>query len=166
MRRIFLTCMVALSICGSALAQQQQQQIRSGDRPVYVQWLDADVAYIITPLERQAFLKLKTDEERNQFIAAFWQRRDPDAATAQNEFRDEHYERIAHANLSFGFGATQGWRTDRGRVFILQGKPDTVEKTSSGEVWTYRYIQGLGAGIKFEFVDATGTGDFRLLEKN
>ena len=158
--------MVALSVCGSALAQQQQQQTQSGDRPVYVQWLDGDVAYIITPPERQAFLKLKTDEERNQFIAAFWQRRDPDADTVQNEFRDEHYERIAYANLSFGFGATPGWRTDRGRVFILQGRPDAVETTSSGEVWSYRYILGLGANIKIEFVDATGTGDFRLLEKN
>lgn len=140
--------------------------MRSGDRPVYVQWLDKDVAYIITPLERQAFLQLKIDEERNQFIASFWQRRDPVPDTIENEFRDEHYARIAHANGNFAFGATAGWRTDRGRIFILYGKPDAVGKTSSGEVWSYRHIVGVGADVKFEFVDATGTGDFRLLEKN
>jgi GWxTD domain-containing protein len=163
MRRIFLLCLVAIALCGSALAQQQQS--RSDLRPVFVKWLNEDVVYIITPLEKQAFLSLKTDEQRNQLIASFWERRDPNPATTQNEFRDEHYARIAHANRSFAFGQESGWRTTRGRIFILYGKPDQVQKTSSGEVWTYKHIQGIGRNVSFTFVETKGTGDYRLLEQ-
>ena len=163
MQRIFLLCIVAILLCGSALAQQQTH---SDLQPVFGKWLDADVIYIITPQEKRAFLSLKTDEERNQFVEAFWRRRDPNLDTDQNEFRDEHYARIAHANHNFAFGQVPGWRTDRGRIFILHGQPDQVQKTSAGEVWTYRYIQGIGAIVSFQFVETKGTGDYHLLAQS
>src|SRR5207244_450256 len=78
----------------------------------YLKWLNEDVAYILEPSEKKAFLALKTDAEREQFIKEFWLRRDPDPDTPENEWRDEHYERIAYANAHFAFGTVAGWRAD------------------------------------------------------
>jgi len=147
---------------------------------VYKRWLDNDVAYIITNEERKAFKALATDDERENFIEQFWRRRDPNPDTEENEYRDEYYERIAYANEHFASGIP-GWRTDRGRVYIAHGKPDSVEAHPSGgsydrpswegggstttypfEIWFYRHLDGVGDGLEVEFVDPTGTGEYRL----
>jgi len=147
---------------------------------VYKDWLEKDVAYIITPEEKKAFLALETDEERENFIDMFWRRRDPNPDTEENEFREEYYERIAYANEHFTSGIP-GWKTDRGRIYIMYGKPDSIESYPSGgvynrpswegggttttypfEIWFYRHIEGVGSGIEIEFVDPTGTGEYRI----
>ncbi|HEY2846657.1 MAG TPA: GWxTD domain-containing protein, partial [Pyrinomonadaceae bacterium] len=149
-------------------------------RDAYKKWLENDVAYIITPEERKAFKALQTDEERENFIENFWRRRDPDPDTEENEFRDQYYERIAYANEHYGSGVP-GWKTDRGRIYIQWGKPDEVESHPSGggyerpdyegggstttypfETWFYRHLDGVGDGIEIEFVDPTGTGEYRI----
>src|SRR5215510_7230096 len=94
-------------------------------------WLDEDVSFIITNEERSAFKQLKTDEEREQFIESFWLRRDPTPDTIENEYKDDHYERIAYANEHFASGIP-GWKTDRGRIYIMYGKPDEIESHPSG----------------------------------
>src|SRR5947207_1103601 len=94
-------------------------------------WLDEDVAYIITDEEKAAFKALKTDEEREQFIEQFWLRRDPTPDTIENEFKEDHYSRIAYANERYQSGKP-GWKTDRGRIYILYGKPTEIESHPSG----------------------------------
>ena len=147
---------------------------------VYKKWLDNDVAYIITEQEKKAFKALATDEERENFIEQFWRRRDPNPDTEENEFREEYYERIAYANEHFASGIP-GWKTDRGRIYIAWGKPDSIESRPSGgsydrpsyegggstttypfEIWFYRHLEGVGDGLEIEFVDPTGTGEYRL----
>lgn len=149
-------------------------------KKVYLDWVKKDVAYIITPEERKAFNQLKTDEERENFIENFWRRRDPNPDTEENEYREEYYERIAYANEHFTSGIP-GWMTDRGRIYITWGKPDSIESHPSGgsydrpswegggttstypfEIWFYRHLEGVGDGIEIEFVDPTGTGEYRI----
>src|SRR6266481_2075142 len=146
----------------------------------YKKWLNEDVAYIITDEERAAFKQLSNDEERDNFIEAFWQRRDPTPDTVENEFKEEHYRRIAYANERFSSGIP-GWRTDRGRIYIMWGKPDQIESHSAGSTynrpmtegggqttvygfddWTYHYMEGIGQNITIEFVDPTGTGEYHI----
>jgi GWxTD domain-containing protein len=146
----------------------------------YKKWLDEEVPYIITDEERAAFLQLQTNEEREQFIEAFWQRRDPTPDTVENEFKEEHYRRIAYANERFSSGIP-GWKTDRGRMYIMWGPPDEIESHSSGSTydrpmnegggqttvyafddWRYRYMEGIGSNITIEFVDPTGTGEYHI----
>ena len=147
---------------------------------VYKKWLDNDVTYIITDQEKKAFKALATDEERENFIENFWRRRDPNPDTEENEYREEYYERIAYANQHYASGIP-GWKTDRGRVYIAHGKPDSVESHPAGgsydrpsyegggstttypfETWFYRHLDGVGDGLEIEFVDPTGTGEYRL----
>ncbi len=149
-------------------------------KEAYKKWINNDVAYIITKEEKRAFNQLVTDEERENFIENFWRRRDPNPDTEENEYREEYYERIAYANEHFASGIP-GWRTDRGRTYIAWGKPDSVESHPSGgaydrpvyegggqtttypfEVWFYRHLEGVGDGLEIEFVDPTGTGEYRL----
>ncbi len=146
----------------------------------YQKWISEDVFYIATPDEKEVFAKLATDQERDRFIEDFWRRRDPDPKTAVNEFREEHYRRLAYANERFKVGRS-GWRTDRGRVYILYGPPNRVRSYPAGslynrpleegggqtktfpfEVWSYRSIPGLGSDIELEFVDSDLSGDYHL----
>lgn len=146
----------------------------------YKKWLSEDVAYIITDSERKAFLQLQTNEERENFIEQFWQRRNPDPDSVDNTYKEEHYRRIAYANEHFASGFA-GWRSDRGRIYIMYGKPDDLESHTQGETWerpldqgggqtstyayedwTYHYIEGIGENVELEFVDTTGTGEFHL----
>lgn len=136
--------------------------IRPTKELIYRNWLDNDVRYIATDAERQAFSALNSDEERERFIESFWQRRDPKPETSENEFRRDYYSRMAYANEKFAFGETSGWLTDRGRIYITYGKPDSVEKTSTGEIWTYKSPAGLGDNVKYEFVSTAKNGEFRL----
>jgi GWxTD domain-containing protein len=110
-------------------------------------WIDEDVSYIITGPERQAWKGLKTDEERESFIESFWLRRDPTPDTIDNEFRDTHYERIAYANEHYASGIP-GWKTDRGRIYIMYGKPDEIESHPSGGTYDRPIEEGGGTHSK------------------
>ena len=159
---------------------EKPRNVKPELKKAYKDWLDKDVAYIITDEERKAFKKLATDDERERFIEEFWRRRDPDPDTDENEFREEYYERIAYANEHYASGIP-GWKTDRGRIYITWGKPDEVETHPSGgayeresyegggststypfERWFYRYLPGVGSGVEIEFVDPTGSGEYRI----
>jgi len=158
---------------------QRSRELESASRALR-RWLDEDVSYIITNEERTAFKALKTDEEREQFIEQFWLRRDPTPDTVDNEFKEEHYARIAYANERFASGIP-GWKTDRGRIYIIWGKPDEIESHPSGgtydrpiedgggttstfpfEIWRYRYIEGIGNEVLLEFVDPSMSGEYRM----
>ncbi len=146
----------------------------------YKKWLDEDVIYIISDEERKAFKQLSNDEERDQFIEAFWQRRDPTPDTEENEFKEEHYRRIEYANEHFAAGIP-GWKSDRGRIYIMYGPADEIESHPSGgsyqrpteegggetstfpfEDWRYRYLEGIGQEVNIEFVDTCMCGDYHM----
>ncbi|HEX9630769.1 MAG TPA: GWxTD domain-containing protein [Pyrinomonadaceae bacterium] len=184
---LFPLVLAGASLYGFAQDPRQTQDPMEKPRNVkpelkkaYKDWLDKDVTYIITDEERKAFKKLATDDEREKFIEEFWRRRDPDPDTDENEFKEEYYERIAYANEHFASGIP-GWRSDRGRIWIMYGKPDERETHPSGgpydrpsyegggmtttypfEQWFYRYLPGVGSGIEIEFVDPTGSGEYRI----
>src|SRR5579864_7727686 len=160
--------------------RKREEKLRKELETPYRKWLNEDVAYIITDEERAAFKRLQTDEEREQFIEQFWLRRDPTPDTVENEFKEDHYARIAYANERFASGIP-GWRTDRGRIYILYGKPTEIESHASGgtyerpiqegggttstypfEIWRYRYIEGIGNEVILEFVDPTMSGEYHL----
>jgi GWxTD domain-containing protein len=164
-------------------AKKKKQQMKDYSKEIkgpYKKWLDEDVAYIITDEERAAFKQLSNDEERDNFIEAFWQRRDPTPDTEENEFKEEHYRRIAYANEHFAAGIP-GWKTDRGRIYIVYGPPDEIESHPSGgtyerpmeegggetstypfEDWRYRYLEGIGQEVIIEFVDTCMCGDYHM----
>src|SRR5713101_1721150 len=146
----------------------------------YRQWLTEDVTYIISPDERNAFLQLDTNEEREQFIEQFWLRRSNNPDLPDNDFKEEHYRRIAYANEHYASGIP-GWKTDRGRMYIMWGPPDEIEAHPTGgtydrpmeegggststypwERWRYRYMEGIGENVIWEFVDPSGSGEYRL----
>jgi GWxTD domain-containing protein len=160
----------------AALSTAQQRPISE----YYRKWLEEDVVYIITPEEKNGFLALKTDEERDFFIEQFWARRDPDPRSGSGVFKKEHYRLIAYANEHFA-SSLAGWKTDRGRIYITWGKPDEIESHPRGgsynrpsdegggttdtfpfEKWWYRHIDGVGDNIQIEFVDLSGIGEYRL----
>jgi GWxTD domain-containing protein len=157
-----------------------QKAVRQELKGAYKTWLNQDVAYIISPEERKAFMNLGNDEERDAFIENFWQRRNPDPDSPDNQFREEHYRRIAYANEHFPAGKP-GWKTDRGRMYIMWGPPDSIESHPSGgsyqrpveegggdtstfpfETWNYRYLDGVGENIDIEFVDSCQCGDYHF----
>ena len=146
----------------------------------FKRWLEEDARYILMPEEREAFKHLNSDEERDQFVEQFWLRRDPTPDTIENEYKEEHYRRIAYTNERFASGIP-GWRSDRGRIYIMHGEPAEIESYPSGgmyertfdegggstsvypfERWRYRYIEGVGTDIILEFVDISGSGEYRL----
>ena len=137
----------------------------------YKTWLDEEVVYIITSTERDVFQKLTTDRERDLFIEAFWKHRDPTPDSAANEFKTEHYRRIAYANRYLGREApVPGWRTDRGRMYIILGEPQEKQSFTgkSGvydcESWFYQGMtdKGLPAGFYLLFFKERGTGSYKL----
>jgi GWxTD domain-containing protein len=148
----------------------------------YRKWLDEDIVYIITAEERAEFKRFSTDQQRENFIEQFWLRRDPTPGTLQNEFKEEHYRRIAYANDRFA-SKLPGWRTDRGRTYIQFGPPDELEShpyatynrpSNEGggstsnfpfEIWRYHHIEGIGTDVNLEFVDTTMTGEYRMTMK-
>src|SRR6185295_8215918 len=184
---VVLMLLLTAGTIPGVLAQEKSQGKDRNERKkkeelksVYKNWLDEDVSYIITDEERKAFKALKTDEERDQFIEQFWLRRDPDPDTPENEYKEQYYERIQYANEKFASGIP-GWKTDRGRIYIAFGKPDEIESHPSGgsyqrpsyegggststypfETWWYRYIEGVGSDVEIEFVDPTGSGEYRI----
>jgi GWxTD domain-containing protein len=160
--------------------RKQEEKLRKELLGPYRKWLTEDVGYIITDEERQAFKRLETDDERQSFIENFWLRRDPTPDSAENEFKEEHYRRIAYANERYASGIP-GWKADRGRIYITFGPPAEIESHPSGgsyqrpyeegggqtstypfEIWRYRYIEGIGNDVMIEFVDKSMTGEYRM----
>ncbi|MEE8587681.1 MAG: GWxTD domain-containing protein, partial [Acidobacteriota bacterium] len=158
---------------GSAFSQEPSKDY-------YRKWLREDVLYIITPEEAEVFKNLRADEERDNFIEQFWLRRDSDPHTAANEYKAEHYRRIAYANEQFASGIP-GWKTDRGMIYIKFGPPDRLERNPTGgdyrrpswegggstttypfEVWEYRHLEGVSQDVEIEFVDDTLSGEYRM----
>jgi GWxTD domain-containing protein len=121
------------------------------------------VVYIIAGREKAAFERLVTDAEREHFIEQFWRRRDPNPATPENEFKEEHYRRIAYANERFPSSSVAGWQTDRGRIYILHGPPDEIESHPGiRELWMYRHFDRLDKDLLVTFVDPDNSGELRL----
>jgi GWxTD domain-containing protein len=165
------------------LDKEQKRKIKKSLKELetpYKLWLNEDVVYIISPEERQAFLQLETNEEREQFIEQFWLRRSNNPDLPDNDFKEEHYRRIAYTNEHFASGIP-GWKTDRGRMYIMWGPADEVESHPTGgtydrpmeegggststypwETWRYRYMEGIGENVIWEFVDPSGSGEYRL----
>jgi GWxTD domain-containing protein len=160
--------------------KQQKASLKIELSKVYKKWLNEDVVWIITDQERAAFKQLSNDEERDNFIEAFWQRRDPTPDTEENEYKEDHYRRIAYANEHFAAGIP-GWKTDRGRMYIMYGPADEIDSHPSGgsyqrpteegggetstfpfETWRYRYLEGIGQEVMIEFVDTCMCGDFHM----
>ena len=160
--------------------KRRQKALRNEMETPYKKWLSEEVPYIITDQERAAFKKLATDDERESFIETFWERRNPNPTSPENEFKEEYYRRIAYANEHYASGIP-GWKTDRGRIYIMYGPADEVDSHPSGgsyerpdsegggetstypfEQWRYRYIDGIGTNIILEFVDTTMTGEYHL----
>src|SRR5690349_2844656 len=160
--------------------KENEKRFKEEVSKTYKKWLDEDVRWIITDEERDAFKQLSNDEERDNFIEAFWQRRDPTPDTAENEYKEEHYRRMAYANEHFAAGIP-GWKTDRGRIYIMYGPADEIEAHPSGgsyerpmdegggqtstypfETWRYRYLEDVGQEVMIEFVDTCMCGDYHM----
>ena len=158
----------------------RQRELKHEISGAYKTWLNQDVAWIISDQETKAFKSLSNDEERDAFIEQFWLRRNPNPDSPDNEFREEHYRRIAYANEHYAAGKP-GWKTDRGHIYISFGKPDSIESHPSGgsyerpmdegggetstfpfETWHYRYLEGVGDNIDIEFVDTCQCGDYHF----
>jgi len=173
----------ATSIGPQKLTKEQKKKMGRALKELdsqYKQWLNEDVVYIISPEERTAFLQYSTNEEREQFIEQFWLRRSGNPDLPENDFKEEHYRRIAYANEHFASGIP-GWKTDRGRTYIIWGPADEVDSHPTGgtydrpmeegggststypwETWRYRYLEGLGNNIIIEFVDPSGSGEYHM----
>jgi GWxTD domain-containing protein len=165
------------------LTKDQKQKMRKTLKELdnsFKTWLNEDVVYIISPEERTAFLQLETNEEREQFIEQFWLRRSSNPDMPDNDFKEEHYRRIAYANEHYASGIP-GWKTDRGRIYIIWGAPDEIESHPTGgtydrpteegggstttypwERWRYRYLEGIQENVELEFVDPSGSGEYHL----
>jgi GWxTD domain-containing protein len=135
-------------------------------------WADEYVSYIITDSERRVFSSLPTSDEKLVFIESFWERRDPTPETPENEFREQYAARFGYANAQFRAGRP-GWKTDRGRIFILLGPPSYIDRNPMGrtsterpsEVWTYMSLKhpDLPSSLEVGFVDFFGTGDLEIV---
>jgi GWxTD domain-containing protein len=165
------------------LTKDQKQKMKKTLKELdnsFKTWLNEDVTYIISPEERTAFLQLETNEEREQFIEQFWLRRSSNPDMPDNDFKEEHYRRIAYANEHYASGVP-GWKTDRGRIYIIWGAPDEIESHPTGgtydrpmeegggstttypwERWRYRYLEGIQENVELEFVDPSGSGEYHL----
>jgi GWxTD domain-containing protein len=184
---IYSSFLVILSSISFAQVEKPKPNSRTGAIGILAQspyklWLEEDAAWIITDEERAVFKHLRTDEERDLFIEAFWSRRDPTPDTFENEFEDEHYRRMTFANERYG-GIAPGWKSDRGRIYIVYGPADQIEKYPDRrepadadnkdsyaavvskyplEIWHYGYLEGLGQDVVLTFVDICHCGDYRM----
>ena len=165
-----------------AVLSSQEKGVQKEERQDYFKkWLAEDVTLIISPEERSVFEHLSEPEEKERFIEQFWLRRDTNPGTTHNEFKEEHYRRIAFANERFRYGGFPGWKTDRGRAYIRFGPPDAKESHPHGgtymrprnegsgstwafpfEIWRYRHLEGIGSDLEIEFVDRSMSGEYRM----
>ena len=160
----FLLTAVVLYLCGNPDDSKNLPERHK-------KWLEEEVVYIITDLEREVFRKLESDRERDRFIEAFWKQRDPTPGSPENEFKIEHYRRINHANHFFGRTTPMaGWRTDRGEIYIILGEPNDITRFEgktqvyNTEVWFYQGMTkyGLPPGFNMIFFQEGGTGEYKL----
>jgi GWxTD domain-containing protein len=159
----------------SAQTHEAEQPLLSAP---YQKWVDEDVLYIISPQERSDFERLTTDPQRDTFVRDFWERRNPNPRSPENDFKEEHYRRLAYTNQHFAAGAA-GYKTDRGRIYILYGPPDereqhpgnaSIDNTSDApaevhypsDVWRYHDLKGIGKDVVFEFIDKCRCGKYFL----
>jgi GWxTD domain-containing protein len=168
------------TVAGSKQQKDRHQKLAKELGNAYKDWLEQDVPYIISKEELELFQQLSTNEEREQFIEAFWARRNPSPESLENTFKEEHYRRIAYANEHYASGIP-GWKTDRGRLYIMWGPPDEIEShptggtydrpmqegggstsTYSWEKWRYRHLEDVGENVEMEFVDESGSGEYHL----
>jgi len=170
MLRFRASIVAALSLW-AAVSFAREGRLSEGHR----RWLDEDVVYIILDKEKDVFLSLETEEQRDAFIEAFWAKRDPYPATLENELRTEHYRRIDYANDHFSRDAPMpGWRTDRGRYYIILGEPASVERFDglsqvvSTELWFYNGDPDLGLPARFNllFFRDYDVGHYELYHPN
>ena len=161
--------------------QKMEKENKNELSEKHKKWLNEDVVYIISQNEKEVFKSLKTDELRENFIRTFWRRRDPSPDTSLNEFREEHYRRMRYVKVNY-FEGEAGWRTDRGRIYIMFGPPDFLETNPGGargflfgasaptaefpsEVWTYRHLPGVKTRlgrIEFMFINYYNSGAYQL----
>ncbi len=175
-----LPIFLVLVASGAFLSPGQNQRAEEKLDP-FSKWLNQDVVYIISPEEKTVFSKLSNLEEKENFIEQFWIRRDPNLSNGFNEFKTEHYRRIAYANERYRNGGIPGWKTDRGRTYIAFGPPTALDRYGAGqtyyreieegggttavypmEKWYYNHIADIGSGLEIEFVDKTMTGEYRM----
>ena len=171
---VFLALLLCIPLCA---AQTQSTTVGILPKP-YQKWIDEDVRYLITDQERADFDKLATDRQRDKFVEAFWKRRDPCPGSEENEFKAEHYRRLAYANEQFA-ASVPGWKTDRGRIYVIYGPPDQREQNPGqgdidlpagtldkgqypSETWHYKFLHSLGRDVSFEFVDTCRCGRYEL----
>lgn len=139
--------------------------------PQYRKWLQEDVVYIISAKEKEVFLQLETDLEREALIKAFWRQRDPNPNTPENEFQIEHYRRIKYANTWFGKESpAPGWKSDQGRIYIVLGEPKSIDRLENKTelrnivIWYYQGLGDYGLPNAFNvlFFKRDYTGDYEL----
>ncbi|MCP5049889.1 MAG: GWxTD domain-containing protein [bacterium] len=139
--------------------------------PTYKKWLTQDVLYIITKSEKQVFLQLESNRERDMFISGFWKNRDPNLYTEENEYKTEHYRRFEVANTKYGRGTpTPGWRTAMGRIYIILGESHSFERYEHESeiypviIWFYQGLAkyGLPNAFSVVFFKEDNSGDYEL----
>jgi len=140
--------------------------------PKYEKWLKEEVFYIVTEQEREFFLQLTTDEQRDKYIETFWRVRDPSPGSPRNEYKEEHYRRLEYANKFLGRETyRRGWQTERGRIYILLGEPQNKSYFPSSftaypmELWFYSQdpgTTGLNPFFYILFFKRGGIGEYKL----
>jgi GWxTD domain-containing protein len=174
-----LVCLFLAAIGNSPA--HSQTRLRDLD-PFYRHWVEEDVPYIISTDERKAFLALHTDIERDNFISAFWESRNPTPGANYNTYKEEYYRRLTYVSEHFGSKRYQdGWRTDMGRVYITLGPPQLKQTyhLSAGirdfELWFYQsptpalptYFNLIffrpGSGEEYRLYSPRSDGPYRLV---
>ena len=175
---ILLCALFSIFLATVSFAVQNGQPSGTTLSGPYQKWLDEDVRYLINNEERAEFAKLETDQQRDKFIADFWERRNPHPGSEPNKIKEEHYRRLAYVNEHFAEGVP-GYKTDRGRVYILFGPPDEREQHPStfgsgdtsdtphdvshpSDVWRYHNLGGVGYDVFFQFIDKCRCGTYEL----
>lgn len=164
----FILLMLAVIAMSSSqsISDSQEEKLR----PKYVKWLQ-EVQYIMTKVEREAFHKLETDEQRERFIKAFWKHRDPTPGTPKNEYKEEHYQRWNYANTYLGRDTSrEGWQTDMGKAHILLGEPISINRFTEvaviypTQLWFYSGDpkKGLPGHFYLVFYKRSGAGEYKL----
>jgi GWxTD domain-containing protein len=180
---LIATAAVSLAAWRASVGQDQQSATESAAEkmlpPAYARWVKGPISYLITPQEKDVFLRLVTNEERDEFVKQFWERRNPNPGSPKNVFKGEFYRRIAYADQHFAYSGVPGWKTDMGHVYIAWGPPNEMENHPKGrphpvDDWYYNHIPRVSdnvsggrakvtlVGVKVIFIDRTGNGDFQF----
>jgi GWxTD domain-containing protein len=170
MMKKLLVLFSVLVFCLSLPAISEKELIKKLP-PQHRVWLTEEVVYIITNSEKEVFLQLESDRERDTFISAFWKQRNPNPNLPENEFKKEHYRRIAYTNQWFGKDSPgPGWRTEMGRIYIILGEPRSIDRFENVNdlvptiIWFYQGMGNYGLPDSFSvvFFKEDGMGDYQL----